>query len=318
VRHWLNEQARQGMVSAFAVFALLFLTTFVLKGGRYSEFDLSTLCMNVFPLACVALGQYFVVLTNGIDLSVGPIMSVTGSIAALWLARNPSLAVALSLGIGLCAGLINATLVVKLALPPILATLASMSVYQGVALVILPSPGGNVPEGLTDALTGSVGAAPVALLLLLTMGFLTSWTMSTSFGLSLRAIGGDPAAARASGVRTQFSIFAAYVIAALLSSVGGIYLAIATASGSPTIGDGFILLSIAALVLGGAQISGGKGAPVGVVFGALTLIVIGQLLYFAQLSSFYQSLINGLILIGVVGFEASRGRLFSALREMAR
>ena len=125
--------------------------------------------------------------------------------------------------------------------------------------------------------------------------------MSTPLGLWLRAIGGDEGGTRSSGVPVKMVKFSAYVIAALLAGLGGFYLAVATASGSPTIGDSFILLSIAAVVLGGVSITGGRGSTTGAVFGALTLTIIGRLLYFADLSSFYQSLINGVILIAVVG-----------------
>ncbi len=319
MRRWLSAQGRQGVIGAVAIFAVLFLVNVYLKGGHFSPFDLRTLCMNVLPLVCVSLGQYFVVLVNGIDLSLGPVMSVAGSVAAITFAWSAPLAIVLALGVGLLAGLINAVLVASLRLPPILATLATMSIFQGVALVLLPSPGGEVPGELTAALTqGGWDLLPVPLLLLLAVTLVTGWIMSTPFGLSLRAIGGDMLAARSSGVRVQFVTFGAYIMAGVLAALGGLYLAIATASGSPTIGDSFILLSIAAVVLGGVSIGGGKGAPLGVVMGALILSIIGRLLYFAELSSFYQSLINGLILIGVVGIELGRRLLVGVWSERNR
>jgi len=319
MRRWLSAQGRQGVIGAVAIFAVLFLVNVYLKGGHFSPFDLRTLCMNVLPLVCVSLGQYFVVLVNGIDLSLGPVMSVAGSVAAITFGWSTPLAIVLALGVGLVAGLINAVLVASLRLPPILATLATMSVFQGVALVLLPSPGGEVPGELTATLTqGGWDLLPVPLLLLLAVTLVTGWVMSTPFGLNLRAIGGDMLAARSSGVRVQFVSFGAYIIAAVLAALGGLYLAIATASGSPTIGDSFILLSIAAVVLGGVSIGGGKGAPLGVVMGALILAIIGRLLYFAELSSFYQSLINGLILIGVVGIESGRRLLVGVWSERNR
>ena len=319
MRRWLSAQGRQGVIGAVAIFAVLFLVNIYLKGGHFSPFDLRTLCMNVLPLVCVSLGQYFVVLVNGIDLSLGPVMSVAGSVAAITFGWGTPLAIVLALGVGLVAGLINAVLVASLRLPPILATLATMSIFQGVALVLLPSPGGEVPGELTAALTqGGWDLLPVPLLLLIAVTLVTGWIMSTPFGLGLRAIGGDMLAARSSGVRVQFVTFGAYIIGAVLAALGGLYLAIATASGSPTIGDSFILLSIAAVVLGGVSIGGGKGAPLGVVMGALILAIIGRLLYFAELSSFYQSLINGLILIGVVGIELGRRLLVGVWSERNR
>jgi ribose transport system permease protein len=305
----LSGIRRQGAVGAIATFLALFVIDFALKGGHFSAFDLKTLCMNVLPLALVALGQFFVVMTNGIDLSLGPVMSVAGSIAALTFSASVSGAVALALGAAALAGACNGLLVVRLRLPPILATLATMSIFQGVALVILPSPGGNVPAGLTDAFTNGLDRAPTPLLLLIAAAVITSWIMGTPLGLWLRAIGGDEGGTRSSGVPVRMVKFSAYVIAALLAGLGGFYLAVATGSGSPTIGDSFILLSIAAVVLGGVSITGGHGSTTGAVFGALTLTIIGRLLYFANLSSFYQSLINGLILIAVVGLATVRQRL---------
>ena len=293
---------------------MLFVINFALKGGHFSAFDLKTLCMNVLPLALVALGQFFVVMTNGVDLSLGPVMSVVGAIAALTFSASVPGAIALALGAAALAGACNGLLVVRLRLPPILATLATMSIFQGVALVILPSPGGNFPPGLTDALTNDLDSAPTPLLLLMATTAVASWIMSTPLGLQLRAIGGDEGGARSSGVPVWAAKFSAYVIAAALAGLVGFYLAIATGSGSPTIGDSFILLSIAAVVLGGVSISGGRGPTTGVVFGALTLTIIGRLLYFAGLSSFYQSLINGVILIAVVGLATMRQGLANLWR----
>ena len=131
----LSGIRRQGAVGAIATFLALFLINLALKGGHFSAFDLKTLCMNVLPLALVALGQFFVVMTNGIDLSLGPVMSVAGSIAALTFSASVPGAVALALGAAALAGACNGLLVVRLRLPPILATLATMSIFQGVALV---------------------------------------------------------------------------------------------------------------------------------------------------------------------------------------
>ena len=306
---------RQGELGAVATFAILLAADLALKGGHFSAFDLRTLCMNALPLALVALGQFFVVLTNGVDLSLGPVMSVAGAIAALGLSAYPYAAAVLALLAAAAGGLANGVLVVMFRLPPILATLATMSIFQGIALVILPSPGGDVPGELTAFLTsGGPALAPVPLVLLAIATLAMTWVMSTTFGLWLRAIGGDESAARSSGIPVARVKIGAYVLAAGLAGLGGLYLAIATAIGSPTIGDSFILLSIAAVVLGGVSIVGGRGAPLGVVTGALTLTIIGRLLYFANLSSFYQSLINGVILIGAMGFATVRRRLAHSAR----
>ncbi len=285
-------------------FAALFVLDVALK-GQYSEFDLQTLCVNVLPLVLISLGQFFVVLTRGIDLSLGPISSVAGACAALLLTQDMTLGFAVPILVGAVAGLGNGLLVVRFALPPIVVTLASMSVWQGVALLILPNPGGDVPPELPELLTSDVGV-PTALVLLALLWLIGAWVMSTRFGLHLRAIGDDETAARMSGVAVRRVKLAAYVLAGACAAFGGVVLAIATSSGSPTVGDDYILLSVATVVLGGVPLIGGAGGALGVIMGALIVTIIGSLLYFAHLSSFYQSIINGVILLAVVGSRSVR------------
>lgn len=299
-------------------FAALFLLDVALK-GRFSGFDLQTLCVNVLPLVLISFGQFFVVLTRGIDLSLGPISSVAGACAALLLTHNMALGFAVALLAGAVAGLCNGLLVVRFTLPPIVVTLASMSIWQGVALLILPNPGGDIPEVLSDLLSGDVAGVPVALMLLALAWLAAAWVMSTRFGLHLRAIGDDEGAARMSGVAVRRVKLAAYVLAGATAALGGVTLAIATSSGSPTVGDDYILLSVATVVLGGVPLVGGAGGALGVVMGGLIVTIIGSLLYFAHLSSFYQSIINGVILLAVVGSRSVRlwlGLQFGRLRHV--
>jgi ribose transport system permease protein len=304
LRNWIPGAYTTGPV---AVFAALFFAYLGLKGGAMSLFDIQSLTTNVLPLAFVALAQYCVILTNGIDLSLGPVMSVAGALTATLLIRDPILALVVAVMAGGALGAGNGALVALFEIPPIIVTLATLSVAQGIALLILPNPGGQVPPDLQAAVTGNVGPVPVALLILVAAGLLVSAIMHTPFGLYLHAIGGDEAAAATSGVTTSRVKLGAYVLAGMLASLGGIYLTIATSSGSPTIGNEFILTSIAAVVLGGVPLIGGRGTVIGVVMGALILTIIGSLLYFANLSSFYQSLFNGIILIVVVSLGTIRG-----------
>jgi ribose transport system permease protein len=297
------------------LFVALFLSDLALKHGRFTAFDLQALCSNVLPLAAVAVGQFFVVLTRGIDLSAGPVLGLAGSIAAVSFVPAGTLpALGFAVGGGIITGLLNAVLVVVVGLPPIVVTLGTMSIVDGAALLILPNPGGTIPSGLQLAVTGTMGLAPVSLLLLLVLVVVGLWLMGTRYGLHLRAVGGDEAAARTSGVRAGRIKFGAYVLAGLFAASGGIYMAIATSAGSPIIGDSFILPSIAAVVLGGVPLIGGEGSPLGVVLGALSLTLIGSLLYFADVSSFYQAMINGVILIAAVGATALRSKSLHLVR----
>ncbi len=296
------------------VFIALLVTLILLK-GRFNGFDARSLSVNALPLILIALAQFLVILTRGIDLSLGPVASVSGALMSLYVTDNPVLGIALPLAAGLAAGLLNGGLIVGLRLPPIIVTLATMSIWQGVALVVLPNPGGAVPPGYQDVLMGSFSSPVTGLATLVVWGLLLTWLLSSRFGLSLRAIGSDEAAAGMSGVRVKSTKLAAYALAGVLAAISGMYMAVSMSSGSPVVGDGFILTSITAVVIGGVPLTGGRGSPVAVVMGGLILTITASLLYFAQVSSFYQSLINGLILLAVVGSPGARDYLAGLVRR---
>lgn len=287
------------------VFVALLAILIVLK-GRFTGFDARSLTVNALPLALIALGQFLVVLTRGVDLSLGPIASVAGAVMALTVTAHPVLGVVGPVLIGLAAGLINGLFVARLGMPPIIVTLATMSVWQGVALIVLPDPGGSVPAEWGNAISGGFSSPTMGIVGQLVVIISGTWLLSSRFGLHLRAIGGDESAARMSGVRVASVKVVAYVLAGILAALGGMYLSISTASGSPTVGDSFILTSIAAVVIGGVPLSGGRGTALGIAMGALILTITGSLLYFANVSSFYQSVIDGAILLAVVGSGATR------------
>lgn len=291
-------------------FGLLFLLLVLLK-GRFTAFDLRSLCVNALPLALVALGQFLIILSRGVDLSLGPVASVAGALMAIHISDNPAIGLLLPVVAGLSAGLLNGMLIAGIGLPPIIVTLATMSVWQGIALIVLPNPGGAVPSFYQQALIGGFSSPYVGLATLLAWGGIVTWILSTRFGLSLRAIGGDELAAGMSGIAVRGTKIVAYMLGGLLAALGGMYMAVSMSSGSPTVGDGYILTSITAVVIGGIPLTGGHGSPLAVVIGALILTITASLLYFAEVSSFYQSLIDGFILLMVVGSGSGRDFLRS-------
>lgn len=306
---------RRHLTDAWPVLVFLgLLALLIILKGRFNAFDLRSTIVNTLPLALIALGQFIIILTRGIDLSLGPVASVAGALMAIYVTDNPTMGIALPIIVGLAAGALNGGLIVGLGLPPIIVTLATMSIWQGVALILLPDPGGAVPKVYQETLIGGFSSPVIGLLSLAIWLGLTIWLLSTRFGLGLRAIGGDEQAAAMSGIRVKAIKIIAYMIGGLLASVSGIYLATSMASGAPTAGDGFILTSIAAVVVGGVPLIGGRGHPLSVVMGALILTITASLLYFADISSFYQSLIDGAILLAVVGSSGARDFLRGLVR----
>lgn len=285
-------------IPALGVLLVLVVLWWILKGRPLTDFDVQGILVTALPVTLVTLGQYFVIMSNGFDLSLGPLASITSSITAGLLGVNAGLSFAVCLLAAVAAGLVNGILVGVLRIQPLVATLATMSIWQGAALLILPQAGGVIPlewgMGVTRSLLPYV---PVAGILLVIAALLAIWFMRSRNGLHLRAIGGNTVSAAATGVKVVPIVVLAYVVASLYAGAGGIVLTMANSSGSPTAGNSFILSSIAGVAIGGIAMSGGQGSPVSAVFGALTLAVIGQVLYFSGLSSFYTSLFSGIILI---------------------
>jgi ribose transport system permease protein len=304
---------RLGEIWSVLIFVGLLALLITLK-GRFTAFDLRSMIVNTLPLALIALGQFMIILTRGIDLSLGPVASAAGALMAIHVTDNPALGIAVPIIIGLASGALNGGLIVGLGLPPIIVTLATMSIWQGVALVVLPDPGGSVPGIYQDVLIGGFSSPTTGLVSLVFWIGLMIWILSTRFGLGLRAIGGDETAAGMSGIRVRSTKISAYMLGGLLAALSGMYMATSMASGSPTAGDGFILTSIAAVVVGGVPLIGGRGNPLAVVMGAFILTITTSLLYFADISSFYQSLIDGAILLAVVGSSGARDYIRGLVR----
>lgn len=297
-------RAMSGLGSVL-IFVVLLAVMIALK-HKFTLFDLRSLSVNALPLVILALGQFLVVLTRGVDLSLGPIASVASVVMAVMATDSVAVGLLVPIAMGIAAGLLNGVLIAGLKLPPIIVTLATMSIWQGVASVILPDPGGGIPAPLQELLVGGFGSPIVGFSAVIAFTLIISWLMSSRFGLHLRAIGGDEQAAKMSGVRVRFVKIWAYALAGLLAAVAGIYLTAVTTTGSPVGGDSYILSSIAAVVIGGVPLKGGKGTALGVTMGALILTITGSILYYAGISSFYQSLIDGVILLVIVSSGAIR------------
>lgn len=272
----------------------------------YGAAELQDLARGALPLALAAVAQAIVVISGGIDLSVGPMMALASVVAASQMeGRSEEYGVVVVLGVlllGLVLGAINGTLIVVSKVPDIVVTLAMAFVWAGCALLVLDSPGGGSALWLKAIVNGSLGTEwlPRAFVfLVLAVGIIWIPLRRSRTGISLYAIGSDRLAAFRSGVPVGRTKILAYSLTGLFSALGGLALTGYTGIGAPVPGN-YTLLGVAAIVLGGVSLAGGRGGIVGPIIAVLILSIIRSDLTFLNVNPNLATVVQGLILIGVV------------------
>jgi ribose transport system permease protein len=303
--YWLREH--KGTLLAFAAFVVMFT---IYAGNHPAGFNANvatTAANKGVLLAIVAMAQTLVVLTSGIDLSVGMVMVLSNCLASVIVIGSPLTTVLGVLGVllvGCLCGAINGLIVIYGRLQPIVTTIATGSVYYGVALALRPVPGGDVNASLADALTGQLpGGVPASLALLLALVAIV-WLpfRRSAIGRAAYAVGSSEVAAYMSGVPIRRAKFAAYTLSGLLASIAGLFVTFITYTGEASAANGgtYTLYSIAAVVLGGVSLFGGSGSAVGAIFGALMFRTIGDLLFVFNVEPLWQPLFQGVVLLAAV------------------
>lgn len=258
-------------------------------------------------LILVAVGQTFVLLTGGFDLSVGGIICVTNCLAASMMKDNPGsmlIWVLICILIGSSIGMFNGFIVEKTKLQPFIVTLATQSVCYGVALLIMKVDGGVVPARYVEGLLYRVGLLPVSLFIIAGVVVLWMYFKRTKWGLCIYAVGSNEKAAHLNGISVLKTKVLAYGISGAFAALAGLFRTAHVASGSPTAGADFVMISISSAVIGGTALTGGSGGIVGTIVGALVLRTISDLLVFMGVSSYWSSLVQGVLLILAVAASA--------------
>ncbi|MEY9120545.1 putative xylitol transport system permease protein [Bradyrhizobium yuanmingense] len=260
----------------------------------------------------LAIGVTFVILTKGIDLSVGSVMALAGMIAAsLVTSTNQHFvlwAVLAGLGTGAALGLVNGVIVTTFNVPPFVATLGMLSMARGLTLIFSEGrPVPNLSESFRWIGGGSAAGVPVPVLILFLV-FAIGWVVLsyTTFGRYVYAVGGNDKAARTSGISTRSVIASTYVISGLLAGLAGLVLTSRTTAALPQAGIGYELDAIAAVVIGGTSLAGGRGSLVGTLFGALIIGTINNGMDLMGVSSYYQQLLKGAIIVVAVMLDQFR------------
>lgn len=304
--YWPVQANRNiGVRSLFAVVVVFLVAYGFLFPGLFSVSGFAKFTQSWFPLALVAMAQAMLMLTGGISLAIGPLVSLGAVVAATTMTgplgvAGGAVAVVLS---GLFIGTVTGFIVVKLRLPAIVVTLAGSFIIGGAALVILPRPGGAIPDWLSNLLAGNT---PAAFALLVVVVLLWKLYLATPLGLSLYAAGENPVGAYRSGVPVDAARIAAYAISGVLCTGAGLFVAAQTGSGDPVIGNAFTLNSIAAAVLGGIGFLGGQGTMRGALAGSLLLSLMISVMFFLGFTPVAQYVAQGLIIIGAVALPQFR------------
>jgi ribose/xylose/arabinose/galactoside ABC-type transport system permease subunit len=319
-RGWIPLVLLAALIVAVGAF------TAVRQDAFLTQYNINNLLLATMPLALVAIGQTNALLVGGFDVSVAALITMCVVTASFTLKPDETtlslfLGAIAIVGVGAATGVFNATLIRILRLPSIIATLGTLSILEGASLLLRNAPEGEINSSVIDALNTSIGFMPVAFVGVVLLVVLADlWLYRTRTGMAVRAVGLDETSARRLGMSTGLVIFLAFVVCSVMASIAGFYSAAEVQIGSPIIGD-YALTSIAAAVLGGASLAGGRGSFVGTLLAALFLSLINNVLpLFQQPAEYAQMTIGVLILLALVLYQAPEliGRLRTGWRGVGR
>jgi ribose transport system permease protein len=288
----------------FLSLAIVLGATFYVQPRTMSYFGLNLMLQYAVPIALATIAQMFIITVNDLDLSIGPFVGLVGVIAATTLNTDPALGIAALLACIVGYGLVGALIHLR-NLPSIVVTLGLSFVWLGIAVMILPSPGGRAPPLLRTVMTYPVPYVPFPIVAAILIGAIVHVAlMTTSFGVIARGAGGNPKALTRAGWSMLQTKVIMYMLAGLFGVLSGLSLLGLTTSADAHVADRYTLYSIAGVILGGGEFIGGRVSPMGAVVGALTLALAGAFLIFLRISPDWQIGAQGAILIVVLAMRA--------------
>jgi ribose transport system permease protein len=301
----LKDNTKQLLQKYGPLIALLLIVVVItiIQPSFMSTTNILNVLRQVSISALIAFGMTFVILTGGIDLSVGSTLALTGAVAATMLASgmDPILTILIALLLGAILGAINGVIIAKGKVAPFIATLATMTIYRGLTLVYTE---GRPVSGLGDSITfqmlgkGYFFGVPVPVVTMI-LAFFALWFImhKTTFGRRVYAVGGNEGAARLSGINTDRVKIMVYSLTGMLAALSALILTSRLNSAQPTAGTSYELDAIAAVVLGGTSLTGGRGWIFGTLVGALIIGVLNNGLNLIGVSSFFQQVVKGAVIL---------------------
>jgi ribose transport system permease protein len=284
------------MIVIFSVKSNVFMTTT----------NFQNVGLQAAALACVAFGQTFVILTAGLDLSVGSTVALVSVVCAMGL-RDHGWWAGIGLGLlaGLVVGLVNGLVITRLRVAPFIATLAMLSIAAGLALNLSGgTPLSGLPQSFTSLAYRRIAGVPLPVIIAVAVLIAAYLVLRLSrLGRYIYATGGNSEAARLSGINVRATEIAAYVICSVLATIGGFILTARVASGQPTLGSDLALTSVAAVVLGGVSLFGGRGSVLGVAVGVVFVSILSNGLNLLGVSSYTQDMVIGAAMIAAIAWD---------------
>lgn len=307
---WSRERVEELLIrNSMVIVLLLVIAYFSYESARFATLpNLRTILIAAAPFALVALGQTLVILTGGIDLSVGSIIAVSGMTGASVVVGHPErlwLAVLAAVVVGTLAGLVNGLIISRLNVAPFVATLGMLTAGSGLAYVI----GGGAPINGLPSEYGKIANTTVlglqAPVLVMIVGFLVLAAVMkrTAFGLHIYAVGGNRTAAEVAGVNARRTLTSVYVLSGALAGISGVILSSRVISGPPNLGAGYELDAIAAVVIGGASLLGGRGTVWGTLLGLLLIQTLNNGLDILVVPAYWQAVISGVLIVTAVAVD---------------
>ncbi|MBQ9903682.1 MAG: ABC transporter permease [Synergistaceae bacterium] len=304
---------KENMGTLIGLFAMCLILSFTTNGVFYSQRNLVNVLRQVSSNACLAFGMTFAIITGGIDLSVGSILALSGTLSAGFIANNNmpvAQAVILAIVIGTALGLFNGVVIAKTTIPPFIVTLAMMQIARGAAYIY--SNGQPIRAMFPDYQiigTGYLGPIPYPVIYMTVFLIICVLLLSkTRFGRHVYAVGGNDKAAIFSGVNVARTKMMVYTMSGFLAAFTGVVLCARMASGQPTAGQSFEMDAIAATVLGGTSMSGGVGKIGSTMIGVLIIGVLNNGLNLLGLNSFWQQIAKGIVILLAVYVDMLKKR----------
>ena len=289
--------------NTYLIFAGLFIICCFMSSNFFTPLNLTNILLQQVAPILVAIGMLFVILTGGIDLSVGSVMALGASICAILISQsNVPWGLAILAAIGICAllGIATGALVAYLKFQGFVASLAMMTIARGIAFMVTNGSPIGIENGTLNSLVKSENGYPIIFIGIAIIILFIFIQHFTAYGRIVIATGSNITAAELAGIKVKKYVMSVYIVSAVLSALAGTFIAARSSTGTATIGEGQELDAIAACVIGGASLAGGSGAVLKTVFGALVLALITNIMNLCSVPAYPQEVIKGLIIIGAV------------------